>query len=116
MIIKTPELRKMLNDPQCEEKALIRMMIACNEIRGVRLTEQEVADIIHMDDALHQRIYNEMDRLKNQQQAGTNAVKSCYPFSTSTCDNPKCTCREELRDAKEALKQPGTEKGGGDGQ
>lgn len=62
-ILAGPCLREMLNDSGCEEKALIRLMLRLVEGRGCRLSANEVNDIIRMDQALHQRIVNEYDRM-----------------------------------------------------
>ena len=35
--------------------------------------------------------------------AATDAAGLCYPFSTSTCDRPECSCRRDKADAAGAL-------------
>lgn len=49
---------------QGHEKALARLTLAFVNGRGVRLSFNEVADIIHMDDAIHQRMYTDLEEIK----------------------------------------------------
>lgn len=62
-MVNAAKLKVLMNNKACEERALVRLAHACATGSGIRLSAAEVHDIYRMDQALHQRIYNEQDRL-----------------------------------------------------
>lgn len=50
-------LRRLARDLSFPDRALARLLLACDAGKGIRLTADEVNDIARMGDALHARIY-----------------------------------------------------------
>jgi hypothetical protein len=54
-------LRRLARDLSFHDRALVRLMLACDAGKGIRLTADEVDSIVRMDDALHARIYLQLE-------------------------------------------------------
>lgn len=59
--ISTTQIRDLTRSKDAGTRGLAKMARACFMRAGVRLTEEEVAGVILMDNALHTRLQNEIE-------------------------------------------------------